>query len=71
MLQLQKREYADNDVVNRCFKLLDYAQIEMIVKESAFRVIEKQKDPAQLMGSLLALELDPDLYGALAEIITA
>lgn len=71
VLQLQKREYADNDVVNRCFKLLDYAQIEMIVKESAFRVIEKQKDPAQLMGSLLALELDPDLYGALAEIITA
>ena len=71
VLQLQKREYADNDVVNRCFKILDYAQIEMTVKENAFRMIERLKDPAQLMGSLLALEIDRDLYGALAEIITA
>ena len=70
-LSLKERQYADNEVTDRCFRLLDHAEIEMIVKESAFHVIRKQKDAAQLMGSLLALELDRDLYGALAEIITA
>lgn len=70
-LHLEEREYADNEVVDRCFKLLDSAEIGMMVKEDAFRMIQAQKDAAQLMGSLLSLELDGDLYGALAEIITA
>ena len=70
-LYLRERKYADNGIVDRCFKLLDQAEIEMIVKENAFRVIKSQKDAARLMGNMLALELDRDLYGALAEIITA
>lgn len=68
---LKERQYAGNEVTDRCFRLLDQAEIEMIVKENAFRVIGQQKDAARLMGSLLAMELDRDLYGALAEIITA
>lgn len=70
-LHLEERVCADNEVVDRCFKLLDSAEIGMMVKEDAFRMIQAQKDAAQLMGSLLSLELDDDLYGALAEIITA
>lgn len=71
VLYLKERKAAKNDTVGRCFEILDSAEIEMVVKESAFRVIEAQDDAAQLMGSLLALNLDVDLYGALAEIITA
>lgn len=71
VLYLKERKAAENDTISRCFEILDNAEIEMIVKESAFRVIEAQEDAAQLMGSLLALNLDTDLYGALAEIITA
>lgn len=71
VLYLKERKAAENDTISRCFEILDNAEIEMIVKESAFRVIEAQEDAAQLMGSLLALNLDTDLYGALAEMITA
>lgn len=71
ILYLKEREEAKNDTVGRCFELLNNAEIEMLVKENAFRVIKAQEDAAQLMGSLLALDLDVDLYGALAEIITA
>lgn len=71
ILYLKEREEAKNDTVGRCFALLNNAEIEMLVKENAFRVIKAQEDAAQLMGSLLALDLDVDLYGALAEIITA
>lgn len=71
ILHVKERKTADNEVVERCFAILDRAEIEMIVKETAFRVVEAQKDAAQLMGNLLALELDADLYGALAEVITA
>ena len=44
---------------------------EMKVKENAFHVIESQTDAARLVGALLAMELDQDLYGALVEVITA
>lgn len=71
ILYLKEREEAKNDTVGRCFALLNNAEIEIIVKENAFHVIKAQEDAAQLMGSLLALDLDADLYGALAEIITA
>lgn len=71
VLRVKERKTAENNVVERCFDILDRAKIEMVIKEGAFRVIEAQKDAAQLMGSLLALELDTNLYGALAEVITA
>ena len=45
--------------------------MEMMVKENAFHVIESQTDAARLVGALLAMELDQDLYGALVEVITA
>ena len=42
-----------------------------MVKENAFHVIESQTDAARLVGALLAMELDQDLYGALVEVITS
>lgn len=71
MLSLQERTAADNEVVDRCFRILDRAEMEMMVKENAFHVVESQTDAARLVGALLAMELDQDLYGALVEVITA
>lgn len=70
-ISLQERSLADNNIADRCFRLLDNAEIGMVVKENAFRVVETQKDALRLLGGLLALELDKDLFGALAEIVTA
>ena len=70
-VSLRERKAADKEVVDRCFRILDQAQIKMTVKENAFHVVETQQDTARILGGLLALELDNDLYGALAEIVSA
>lgn len=70
-LCLENRVYMDNDVEERCFRILNHAEIETMVKESAFAAVEKEKNYLHLLSGLLALNLDPDLYGALAEVITA
>lgn len=70
-LLLQERADRDNEVVDRCFQILDRAEIEYVLKEKIFDLIENQKDPASLLGALLALEMDYDLCSALAEIIIA
>lgn len=70
-LSLKDINVADNKIVDRCFQILDWAEIEMAVKENAFRVIETETTAARILGGLLALEIDKDLYGALAEVITA
>lgn len=71
VLALQKRVYRENKPADRCFQILDHAEIEYALKESIFDLIETETDAACLLGSLLALELNRDLCGALAEIITA
>ena len=70
-VSLRERKAADKEVVDRCFRILDQAQIKMTVKENAFHVVETQQDTARILGGLLALELDNDLYGALVEIVSA
>lgn len=71
VLCLKERTGSVNDVKDSCFKILDRAEIAMAVKERAFHVIETQPQAVNLLGGLLALELDRELYGALAEMITA
>lgn len=71
VLYLKEMKYTDNEVADRCFRIIDRAEIEILTKENVFHVIETQTDAVQLLGSLAALELDRDLYGALVEIITA
>ena len=71
LLNLQNSVYRDNEVVERCYKLLERALIEYSLKETIFNLIRRQTDLAHLLGELLALELDKDLCNALAEIITS
>lgn len=71
VLVLQARVYRDNDIVNRCYQILDRAAIEYDQKEYVFNLIKEQKDKTCLLGELLVMELDGDLRNALAEIITA
>ncbi len=68
---LTERVCADNDVQENCFQILDRAEIPIMMKENAFRSILAEKEPVCLLGELLAQEMEPDLYGALVEIITA
>ncbi len=71
VLYLRERVRAENNVAGRCFQILDRAEIAFDLKESVFNVIEAQTARADLPGQLDAMELDSDLYGALAEVITA
>ena len=71
ILSLQARVYRDNDVLNRCYQILDRASIEYDLKEYVFNLIKEKTDKTCLLGELLALELDGDLCNALAEVITA
>ncbi|MBD5456457.1 MAG: hypothetical protein HDR23_08330 [Lachnospiraceae bacterium] len=68
---LKDREYIENDIEERCFKILDKAEIETLVKESVFNVILREKDRLRLLGELVSMGLDQDLYNALVEVITA
>ena len=63
--------YAKNRVEERCFDFLNQAEISFVLKDRIYSLIQKQKDAAILVAGLAAMDLDPDLYGALAEIITA
>ena len=69
VLYLKERVHAENNVADRCFRILDRAEIEYDLKERVFRVIEAEG--ADLLGQLQAMELDGDLYNALSEVITA
>ena len=71
ILCLKESVCRDNEVTDRCFQILDHAEIEYALKENIFGLIENQTDTACLLGGLLELELTPDLCSALAEIITA
>lgn len=59
------------EIADRCFRILERAEIEFALKEEIFDLIEAQEDEALLPGGLQAMGLNDDLYHALAEIITA
>ena len=71
VLFLQERVYRDNEVKDRCFRILDHAEIEYSLKEDIFDLIETQTDTASLFSGLLTLVPDHDLCSALLEIIMA
>ncbi len=71
VLYLRERVRAGNDVTDRCFQILDRAEIGFDLKEDIFSVIEAQAADTDLPGRLRAMELDSDLYDALVEVITA
>lgn len=70
-LYLKERVYAEKQIIDRCFQIIDRAQIEFVLKEDIFNLIEAQRDETLLLSGLQAMELNKDLYDALAEVITA
>ncbi len=62
---------AENDVTERVFELLDAAQIEFGLKKRIFEVISGRQSAAGAALALQGLGLDPELLGAVSEILLA
>ncbi|MEJ5914513.1 glycoside hydrolase family 31 protein [Pseudokineococcus sp. 1T1Z-3] len=61
----------DNDVHGRLFALLDAAQTEHRLKNRAYDVITADQPASLRMSRLVAMELEPALLSALAEVLLA
>ena len=62
---------AENDIVKEAFDFLNQAEISFVLKDTLYRLIENAGDRLILLSQLQTMELEPDLLGALTEIITA
>lgn len=62
---------ATNDIISHIFEFLNKAQIDFILKEKVFNIVNSNKDYSKIIGELQTLELEEDLFGALSEIILA
>ncbi len=60
-----------NRVEERCFAFLNQAEIEFLLKDRLYRLIQNEKRLPVLLGRLDAMEIDGDLRMALEEILTA
>ena len=60
-----------NRVKEQCFAFLNQAEIEFMLKDELYSLIQKEKDMTVLAAELNAMNLSRDLYGSLLEIITA
>ena len=60
-----------NDVQKRCFEFLDQAEISYVVKEQLYKAVRKERPVHLILAELAAMDLEPDLYGVLAEILSA
>lgn len=61
----------ENHVEQTCFDFLNQAEIEFVDKERIYRLIQEKKQTPLLISELNTMQLNPDLYGALIELITA
>lgn len=71
VLYLQNRIRTENEIVDRCFRILDHAETGFDLKERVFSLIETQTEKELLLKELKAMELEDDLLYALTEVITA
>ena len=62
---------AENDIVKEAFDFLNQAEISFVLKDTLYQLIENAGDRLILLSQLQTMELEPDLLGALTEIITA
>ena len=60
-----------NNIEKRCFDFLNQAEIDFGQKDAIYNKIITGKKRHILLSELKAMELDDDLYGAVAEIVTA
>ena len=63
--------HPDNKVKEAVFDLLNRAEIEFDRKGCIMECVTLREDPMICLSELQALESDPDLFGAIAEILTA
>ena len=61
----------ENPVEKNCFAFLNQAEIGFVQKDEIYKAITAKKKPHILLSELKAMGLAEDLYGAIAEIITA
>ena len=64
-------EEEENHISERCFEFLNQAEIGFELKDRLYRTILEGSDRLILLSQLQTMDLDPDLLGALTEIITA
>lgn len=60
---------AENDLVGRCYAMLDKAQIPYNLKSAIQAVVEKMGKDG--IGTLATMNLSPALMGAVLELLTA
>lgn len=61
----------DNNVLERCFDFLNQAEIEFILKDRLYSLIQSDRPVSVILSELQAMDLDKDLCGVLMEILTA
>ncbi|KAI7253698.1 hypothetical protein KC345_g11343, partial [Hortaea werneckii] len=62
---------AVNRVEEESFALLNRAQIRFGQKEQIYRLVKETANPAAALAALASQDLEPSLYGALCEIVSA
>lgn len=60
-----------NESQQEIFDFLNQAEIAFSCKDSVFHAVQTQKNNALLLSELNAMQLEPDLFGALTELLTA
>ena len=55
----------------RIFDFLNQAEIEFGLKDELYRLIRTRKSVPVLLGQMSAMGLEKELYGVLAELLTA
>ena len=60
-----------NQVERRFFDFLNQAEIEFSLKDALYSLIQREKSVPSLVGEMNSMNLNPDLFGALLEIVTA
>ena len=60
-----------NDVEGMIFDLLDRGELDFYEKEGVYALMQKKISTAAKLAQLQALNLEPELIGAVAEILTA
>ena len=70
-LTLFQVQIPENDTKAYVFDFLNQAEIAFELKDRLYEQIVKADQPAMALSQLIAMDLDPDLLGAVAEILTA
>ena len=70
-LTLFQVQIPENDTKAYVFDFLNQAEIAFELKDRLYEQIVKTDQPAMALSQLIAMDLDPDLLGAVTEILTA